>query len=70
MTAIIALCMAACLLILGVITVNSFMPFKYVVLMSLSGLVLCAVALKCVDMRAVERCTELQLQDCSSMVNQ
>lgn len=69
MTAIIALCMAACLLILGLIMVNPFMPFKYVVIMSLSGLVLCAVALKCVDIRAVERCNELQLQDCSSAVN-
>lgn len=70
MTAIIALCMAACLLIIGLIMVNPFMPFKYVVLMSLSGLVLCAVALKCVDMRAVERCNALQLENCSSVVNQ
>ena len=69
MTVIIGLCIAACLLIIGICIANPFMSFRYVLLMSLSGLVLCAVALKCVGLWHVERCSAVYSQDCGSVAN-
>ena len=65
MTAIIVFCITVCLLIIGVILINPFMSFKSLAVLCGVSLLLCVLALKCVDMRVVAHCKQLGLPDCT-----